>query len=158
MANTIRVQDVLNGAAGEAFLQLGTRRRPFMELVNIEATVEKNKTEVPILGRMNKGNKTTGATCSGSATIHKMTSDFASYMFDFITTSEDIYFDITVTNNDLTSSLGVQRIILKNCNMDSAVIASLNADDQVLDEDFDFTFEGFEIQSRFNEIPELSWT
>jgi hypothetical protein len=86
-----------------------------------------------------------------------MTSDFAQYMLDFLNTSEDVYFDITVTNNDLTSTLGVQRVILKNCNMDSAVIASLDADDSVLDEDFDFTFEGFEIQSKFNEIPELSW-
>ena len=158
MAQTIRVQDVLNGAAGEAYLTIGNRRRPLMELVNIEAKVEKNKTEVPILGRMNKGNKTTGATCSGSATIHKMTSDFAEYMLNFMTTSEDVYFDVTVTNNDLTSSLGIQRIILKNCNMDSAVIASLDADDSILDEDFDFTFEGFEIQSKFNELPELSWS
>ena len=158
MATTIRVQDILNGAAGEAYIQIGDRRRPFMELVSIEATVEKNKVEVPILGRMNKGNKTTGATCSGSATMHKMSTDFAVYMREYLTTGQDVYFDITVTNNDLTSSLGIQRIVLKNCNMDSAVIASLDADDAILDEDIDFTFEGFDIQSKFNELPELSWT
>lgn len=158
MAQTIRVQDVLNGAAGEAYIQIGNRRRPFMELMNIEAKIEKNKAEVPILGRMNKGNKTTGATCTGSATIHKMTSDFSEYMHAFLSTTEDVFFDITVTNNDKTSSLGVQRVILKGCNMDSAVIASLDADDSVLDEDFDFTFEDFEIQSAFTEIPELSWS
>jgi hypothetical protein len=148
---------VLNGAAGEAYITMGTQRRPFMELVNIEATVEKNKEEVPILGRMNKGNKTTGATCTGSATIHKMSTDFAQYMYNFLQTGEDIYFDISVTNNDPTTSLGEQRIILKNCNMDSAIITSLDADDSVLDEDIDFTFEGFEINSAFNQIPELAW-
>lgn len=158
MANSVRVQDVLNGSAGEAYIQMGNRRRPFMELVEIEAKAEKNKTEVPILGKFAKPSKTTGVTLSGSATIHKMTSDFAQYMHDFIRTGQDIYFDITVTNNDPTSTLGIQRIILKNCNMDSAVIASLNADDEILDEDFDFTFDDYEIESSFTNPIELVWT
>jgi len=157
MANTVRVQDILNGAAGEAYITMGTKRRPFMELVNITATMTKNKTEVPILGAMRKGNKATGATLAGSATMHKMTSDFVQYAVDYLNTNQDLYFDIAITNDDQTSTLGIQRVVLKNCNMDTVQIAALDADDSVLDEDFDFTFEDVLIESKFTK-PELVWT
>ncbi len=67
----------------------------------------------------------------------------------FKKTGEDVYFDIQVTNEDPTSSVGRQTVILKDCNIDGGVLAKFDADGEYLDEDIDFTFEDFEIPEKF---------
>lgn len=64
-------------------------------------------------------------------------------------TGEDVYFDIQVTNEDPTSSVGRQTVILKDCNMDGGLLAKFDADAEYLDEDMDFTFEDFEMPETF---------
>ena len=79
----------------------------------LEARFEKKKTEVPILGKTGRGNKSTGWSGTGSATFHYNTSIFRELMARYKNTGEDIYFDIQVTNEDPTSSVGRQTVILK---------------------------------------------
>ena len=61
----------------------------------------------------------------------------------------DFYFDIQITNNDPTSSVGSQTIILKDCNLDSITLAKFDADGEYLDEQMDFTFEDWEMPTEF---------
>ena len=70
-----------------------------------------------ILGRTGKGNKTTGWKGSGSATFHYNTSIFREQLYRYKETGQDVYFDIQITNEDPTSSVGRQTIILKDCNV-----------------------------------------
>ncbi|EQI39587.1 hypothetical protein QOY_3234 [Clostridioides difficile Y231] len=114
--------------------------------------MEKNKSEVPILGSTTKGNKSTGSKYTGSATFHYNTSIFRELLYRYKETGEDIYFDIQVTNEDPTSSAGRQTIILKDCNMDSGIIVKFDADGEYLDEDMDFTCEDWELVEKFNII------
>lgn len=120
-----------------------------MQAINLEAKVDKSKSEVPILGRTGKGNKTTGWKGSGSATFHFNTSVFRMLMYRYKETGEDVYFDIQVTNEDPTSSVGRQTVILKDCNWDGGVLAKFDADAEYLEDDMDFTFEDFEIPEQF---------
>jgi hypothetical protein len=123
-----------------------------MQAINLEATIEKTKSEVPILGKTGKGNKSTGWKGSGSATFHYNTSIFRSMLERFKNTGEDIYFDIQVTNEDPTSSVGRQTVILKGCNIDGGILTKFDADAEYLDEDLDFTFEDFEIKETFKHL------
>ncbi len=68
----------------------------------------------------------------------------------FKNTGEDIYFDIQVTNEDPTSSVGRQTVILKDCNLDGGMLTKFDADSEYLDEDCDFTFEDFEIPEKYS--------
>ena len=61
-----------------------------------------------------------------------------------------MYFDIQLTNEDPTSSVGRQTVILKDCNFDSVLLAKADADAEYLDESMDFTFEDFEIPEKFS--------
>ena len=70
-------------------------------------------------------------------------------MLRYKNTGEDIYFDIQVTNEDATSSVGRQTVVLKDCNMDGGLLTKFDADAEYLDEDMDFTFEDFEIPEKF---------
>ena len=101
------------------------------------------------MGRTGKGNKATGWKGSGSATIHYNTSIFRKLLYQYKETGEDIYFDIQVTNEDPTSSVGRQTVILKDCNMDGGILIKMDADAEYLDEDFDFTFEDWEMPEAF---------
>ena len=60
-----------------------------------------------------------------------------------------MYFDIQITNEDTTSAVGRQTIILKDCNLDGGTIAKFDATSKFLDEDYSFTFEDWEMPEKF---------
>ena len=145
----MNAKDSVSASLAECFVTIEGRRLNFMQAINVEANFEKTKSEVPILGKTGKGNKSTGWTGSGSATFHYNTSIFRQLMQRYKETGEDIYFDMQVTNEDPTSSVGRQTVILKDCNIDGGVLAKFDADGEYLDEDMDFTFEDFEMPEEF---------
>ena len=147
--NVMHAKDTVSASLAECYVTLEGQRYNLMQAINLEANFEKNKTEVPILGKTGKGNKATGWTGTGSATFHYNTSVFRMLMYRYKETGEDVYFDIQVTNEDPTSAVGRQTVILKDCNVDGGILAKFDADAEYLDEDMDFTFEDFEIPEQF---------
>lgn len=145
----MHAKDSVSAALAECFVTIEDRRYNFMQAINLEASIEKNKTEVPILGKTGKGNKSTGWSGSGSATFHYNTTIFRDLLKRFKETGEDVYFDIQITNEDPTSAVGRQTVILKDCNLDGGIIAKFDADADYLEDQFDFTFEDFEIPEKF---------
>lgn len=150
MANTMNAKDAISASLAECFVTIDGNRYNFMQAINLEARFEKKKTEIPILGKTGRGNKSTGWSGTGSATFHYNTSIFRELMVRYKNTGEDLYFDIQVTNEDPTSSVGRQTVILKDCNIDGGILAKFDADADYLNEDMDFTFEDFEMPEKFN--------
>lgn len=151
--NTMKAKDAVSASLAECFVTIDSNRYNFMQAIDLEATFEKQKTEVPILGKTGRGNKSTGWRGTGTATFHYNTSIFRELLYRYKNTGEDIYFDIQVTNEDPTSSVGRQTVILKDCNIDGGILAKFDADADYLDETLDFTFEDFEIPEKFNMLP-----
>ena len=156
MANTMNAKDAVSASLAECFITIDGNRYNFMQAINLEANFEKSKTEVPILGKTGKGNKSTGWRGTGSATFHYNTSIFRELLYRYKETGEDIYFDIQVTNEDPTSSVGRQTVILKDCNIDGGILTKFDADAEYLEETLDFTFEDFEIPEKFNILPGMN--
>ena len=153
MNNTVmNAKDAVSASLAECYVSIGDNRYNFMQAINLEAKFEKTKTEVPILGRTGKGNKATGWKGTGSATFHYNTSVFRELMKRYKDTGEDVYFDIQVTNDDPTSAVGRQTVILKDCNIDGVVLAKFDSDAEYLDEEMDFTFEDFEMPETFKRL------
>lgn len=152
MAQTMLARNAVSAKMAECYITIDGNRYNFMSAINLEVTFEKSKTEIPILGRMNKGNKATGSKISGSAEFHLNTSIWRELAYRFQQTGEDVYFDIQITNEDITASdIGRQTIILRDCNFDSIMLAAFDADsDDVLTESIDFTAESFELPEKFN--------
>lgn len=148
-AQLMHARDTVSAPLAECYVTIEGVRYNFMQAINLEATMEKNKTEVPILGKTGKGNKATGWQGSGSATFHYNTSIFRKLMKKFKETGEDVYFDIQITNEDKTATVGRQTIILKDCNIDSLPLAKFDADGEYLEDEFDFTFEDWEMPEEF---------
>ena len=144
MAQTMHARNAVSAKMAECYVTIEGNRYNFMSAINVEVTFEKSKTEIPILGRMNKGNKSTGSTISGSAEFHLNTSIWRELAERFQNSGEDVYFDMQITNEDPTTEIGRQTIVLHDCNWDSVTLAAFDADsDDVLTESIDFTAEYF---------------
>jgi len=152
---TMHAREAIHGAQGRAYVTIEGVRYLFAQLINLEARMDKTKTQVPIMGRTGKGNKSTGWEGTGSATFHFNTSIFRQLLKRYKDTGEDIYIDIQVTNEDGSSTVGRQTTILKDCNLDGGIIALLDADAEYLEDSFDFTFEDWDMPEEFSILAEM---
>ncbi|MDO4728434.1 MAG: phage tail tube protein [Bacteroidota bacterium] len=149
---TMRGRDAISGSMGKCYITEGNNRFLLMQVLSVKAKVEKTKTEVSIMGKTGKGNKSTGWKGTGTAKLHYNTSKFREYMKKYMETGEDIYFDMQIVNEDPTSAAGRQSIILINCNVNSIDFGNIDADAEILDEEFDFTFEDVKMPETFKEL------
>lgn len=148
----MKAKDTVCAALAECFVTIGTRRYNFMQAISLEVKFEKNKVEVPILGKTGKGNKASGWKGTGSATFHYNTSIFRKMMLEYKDSGKDAYFEIQISNEDATSEAGRQTMILVDCNIDGGILAKFDADGEYLDEEMDFTFEDFKMPEAFKDL------
>lgn len=114
---TMIASDTISAALAECYATIEGRRYNLMQAINLEAKFDKTKVKVPILGKTGKGNKATGWSGTGSAKFHFNTSIFRQMMLLYKNTGRDIYFEMQISNEDDTSSVGRQTIILTGCNI-----------------------------------------
>lgn len=150
---TMKANDAVSAKLAECFITIGKNRYNFMQAINVEASFEKIKSEVPILGKTGVGNKANGWKGTGSATFHYNTSIFREMLKKYKETGEDVYFDMQITNDDPASAAGRQTIVLIDCNIEGGILAKFDADGEYLDENVDFTFEDFKMPETFNILP-----
>lgn len=150
MANiTMNAKDSISAKLAECFITIDGNRYNFMQMINFEASFERNKTTVPILGRTAQGNKSTGWSGKFKAVCHYNQSIFRELMLRYKNTGEDVYFDIQVTNEDPTSASGRQTIVYTGCNIDGGVLSKFDAKGDYLDEEIKGTFEDFSMPESF---------
>ena len=149
---TMQAKDVVAAKMASAYVTVNGERFLLFQAKNLSAKLEKDKQEVAILGRMSKGHKTVSVNGTGSMTIYKNTAIFDKMLLKLKNTGEDTYFDIQMTNEDPTSAAGRQTTILKDCNIDSAVVANFDADGEWLEQEVDFTFEDMEQPEQFKQL------
>jgi len=147
----LKAGDVISGQEGSAFMTIDGRNKEMFYLKSIESKIEKQKSEVKTLGKRMTQSKTAGASGSGSMTIYAVTSEFAQMAVDFMKNGVDPYFTIKVTNEDPNSGIGRQTVLLKNVNLDSIPISSLDVESEFLEQEIDFTFDDIDLLEKFSE-------
>ena len=148
----LNAKDTINGNQGTCFAVIDNTRTELMQVKNITATVEKKKTEIPILGITGKQHKAGGWKGTGKMTAYYVSSMFRKMMLDYIKTGKDTYFELMVTNEDPTSGTGTQTVVLKGVNIDTVVFTKLDVEKEALDEEMEFTFNDVDILDTFNEL------
>ena len=151
MRTTMHAKDVLLAKLASCYITVNGERHLALQAKDLAATVEKEKVEVPILGRMMKGHKTVSMTGTGSLTVYQNTALFTN-MVKKAKDSLDTYFDMMVVNEDPASDAGSRIVTLKDCNIDGCDIAAFDADGELLEQSIEFTFEDFEIVKDFKEL------
>ncbi len=145
----LKAEQIISGQAGRAYANIDGRNRELMYLKSIDASVTKRKTAVRTLGKTGDQFKAAGWSGKGKMTVYYVTSLFREMMLDYMKTGRDSYFDIVVINEDGNADAGRQTVVLKNCNLDSVVLARLDVDADNLDEEVSFTFDGAELLDSF---------
>ncbi len=147
--NYLLAKDTISGQEARAYLEIDGRNELMFYAKSIEAVAKKNKVDVRTIGKRGVQHKTVGWTGSGSMTMYYATSKFRQLMLDYIKTGVDTYFNMMIINDDPTSDLGRQTVVLKRVNLDSVKMASFDVKSDTLDEKIDFTFEEVDILEKF---------
>lgn len=145
----LKAGDTISGQEGRATANIDGNIQDMFFLKTLEATFEKNKVEVKTLGRRGTQHKGVGWSGSGSMDIFYVTTLFRQLALKYVKQGKDTYFDITIVNDDPSSTIGKQTIVLYNCNVDGVILAKLDTEEDVLDESMDFTFDDFDILDAF---------
>ncbi|WP_309119205.1 phage tail tube protein [Paenibacillus sp.] len=145
----LRAGDTISGQEGRAYATIGGENHEMFYVKNIRATAEKQKAEVKTLGRRGVQHKATGWSGTGEMTIYYVTSRFRQLMLKYIKDGVDTYFDITITNDDPSSSIGRQTVTLKGVNLNEVVMAALDTESEALEEDVAFTWEDIDMAETF---------
>lgn len=149
MAIKMNAKDSVSASLAECYITIDGERYNFMQLISFESKWNVNITEIPILGQVGKGHKPTYGSGEWSGTAHYNQSVIRDMMLRYKNEGYMQYFDIQVTNEDPTSAVGRQTIILKDCLAEGGILSKFDADSEYLDEDLSGTFEDWDMPERF---------
>lgn len=147
----LKAGDVISGREGSAFMTVDGRNIDMFFLKNIKGIIEKKKADVNTIGSRSVQKKSTGWEGTGSMEIYAVTSEFIKIAQDYVKNGVDTYFTIKTTNEDPTSSIGRQSILLKDVNLDTIPIVGLDVDEEFLTQEMEFSFSDFEALEFFTE-------
>ncbi len=144
--------DTLSGSQASAYITIDGNRYCFMQMSEFTANMEVSVTEVPILGRTGKGHKPAGWTGTWSAKAYFNQSIIRLMLLEYKKTGKLKYFEIQVSNEDATTTVGRQTVVLKQCLTKGGVLAILNANSETLSEDISGTFDDWEMPETFTNL------
>ena len=152
MGKYLKSNQVISGREGEILVNIDGNVISAVEIKKLTCIAEKQKSEFKVIGYRNTQNKATGLKCIGSLTMYYGVSMWTKIMEKYSKTGVDTSFSIVVTNEDPSTDLGAQRIRLNGVNMNSLVIAQVDAETEFLTQDVDFTYDDFDVLDEFNTI------
>ena len=151
MANKMNAKDAVSAKLAECTATIDGNRYNLFNMIDFEATFNKETADVPILGKSGAGHKSVSWSGEWSGTMHYNSPIFREMMSKFKDTGEDVLFTITITNDDPMSASGKQTVVFLNCTINEGILAKFDASsDDVLDEEVSGTFEDFQIKTPFN--------
>lgn len=147
-------QDAPNGKQGKAFITLhkdtGDEIHELFSAKKINMKVDYTKTDFKVIGTTTIQKKTTGASKTGTMTIYQGTPLFIEMAREYEANGKVLYFDLQVTNEDPSTSIGKQTIAYYDCSLDSIPLSILDADADFLEEEVGLSYRAFEVLSTFN--------
>lgn len=152
MGNTaiMNAMDAVAGSQASAYFTIDGTRYCFMQLIAFESSMDIKIKEISILGKTGKGNKPGGWTGTWKATAHYNQSVLRKYFLEYKRTGRLPTFDIQVTNEDQSTSVGRQTIILKDCLAKGGALTKFDSDTETLTEDIEGTFDDWDMPETFS--------
>lgn len=145
-------RDTISTKDAKIFTTINGEVRTMLEAEAFTAKIEKNKEDVQTLGNHWKRKKTTSVEGTGTLGQYKVNSNWLKYGVPYTEGGGDLYFDITLVIEDPTSHAGKQTVLLTGVNLDDIPIADFEADDGVMEDEMDFTFEGVKLIDAFDGV------
>lgn len=151
-ASIMKAMDTISGALATAYITIDNQRYNLMQLYSFEAKMEITLTEVSILGKTGKSNKPDGWVGTWKGTAHYNQSVLRQMWLDYKKTGVLPTMDIQITNEDASTSVGAQTVILKDCLSKGGILTKFDAESETLSEDIEGTFDDWEMPETFSLI------
>ena len=148
--NILRPCEVISGKEGDIYVKIDESRYHYMQVTEIEAVINYEKGEVPMLGRKMTGHKINGMNGTYKGKGYYRFSEERKLAEAYKNGGPAPVFEIEITNVDESTSAGIQRVVLKDCMPDSVVLGKADAASEFLEEDIEGTFDDFEIPDSFD--------
>lgn len=148
-------RDALNGKSGSAFMTIDGEIHELFQMKKFQSDAEFQESDFKVVGTTLVQKKTTGVTLSGSMTIYYGSPHFLRLLQDYLKTGKLPYFTLQVTNDDPSTSVGTQTVVLYNVKLQKLPVAMLNADSDYLEMDVAFSYTGLEVLNYFTDPQQL---
>ena len=155
MGNFLLERDALNGKAGNAFMTINGENHQLFSLKKIQVDASFQEEDFKVVGTTLVQKKTTGVELTGTATLYYGTPYFLQLLQEYLKTGKLPYFTLQVTNDDPSTSVGSQTVVLYNVKLNKLPIAKLDSDSSFLDMEVGFSFTAVEVLDWFHDPDEL---
>ena len=145
-------KDTVNGAEGKVFVTRNGKQIEVAGMMNITTYAEIQGKEMRVVGTRTIQNKANGAKQTGKGNIYYGTSLWTDMVLEYINTGNMPQFDLQVTNDDPSSSVGSQSIAYYGCELTGSIpLSILDSEEAMLNYEFNFTYTRVAKMRSFNE-------
>lgn len=149
-------KDTVNGAEGSVVVTRNGRNYVIAGMRNIRPTGKIQSEKMRVIGTRKIQDKPNGVELTGAGNIYYGFDLFREMALNYIHTGVMEEFDIQITNNDPTTSLGTQVMAYYGCHLTGEIpLSILNSDETMMNYDFNFAYTDVQMLQGFNEPAEL---
>lgn len=149
-------KDTVNGAEGKVFIKIDGKNIEVAGMKKIQANAEIQGNDMRVIGTRKIQNKSNGAKLIGSGTIYYGSDIFTNMVLQYIQTGIMPQFDIQITNNDPTTTIGSQVAAYYGCELTGTIPLSILDDETaMLSYEFNWTYTDVQMINTFNSPAQL---
>ena len=149
-------KDTVNGAEGSVVVTRNGRNYVIAGMRNIRGTGNIQSQDMRVIGTRTIQDKPNGAKLTGTGNIYYGTNLWTDMVLQYIQTGVMPEFDIQLTNNDPTTSVGSQVMAYYGCHLTGTIpLSILNDEEAMLNYDFNFAYTRVARLQSFNDPAEL---
>lgn len=149
-------KDTLNGAEGSVVVTIDGRNYVVAGMRNIQANADIQSNDMRVIGTRIIQDKPNGAKLAGTGNIYYGTNLWTDMVLQYIQTGVMPEFDIQLTNNDPTTSVGSQVMAYYGCHLTGTIPLTILSDEEaMLNYDFNFAYTRVARLQSFNDPAEL---
>lgn len=149
-------KDTVNGAEGKIFVTVNGKNMEVACMRNITTNAEIQSNDMRVIGTRTIQDKPNGAKLTGTGNIYYGTNLWTDMVLQYIQTGVMPEFDIQLTNNDPTTTVGSQVMAYYGCHLTGTIpLSILNDEEAMLNYNFNFAYTRVARLQAFNDPAQL---
>lgn len=149
-------KDTVNGAEGKIFVTTGGKNIEVACMRNIRTTGGIQSQDMRVIGTRKIQDKPNGVKLTGTGNIYYGTNLWTDMVLKYINTGVMDEFDIQITNQDPTTSVGSQTMAYYGCHLTGDIpLSVMDSEESMLNYDFNFVYTRVARLAAFNDPAQL---
>ena len=134
-------KDTVTGSEGSVVITQNGKNQVVAGMKNIKTNADIQSSDMRVVGTRTIQNKNNGVKQTGTGNIYYGSNVFTNMVLQYIQTGVMPEFDIQITNNDPTTSVGSQVMAYYGCTLTGTVpLSILDSEEAMLAYDFNFAY------------------